>query len=170
MDEMPQARESVCGVVAGWILESRARRHRPAKREKEPKWTRRLSEFTNSGSPSERGPLREPSPGGLLLTDKQRSAGGREAGDGAGQWRLRRRRPGRFPTAVLERLPVGDAELRGHHVRPRSADRYGLLALGRGEHSRRRHRAAYRRRRRVRLGAPAGRLSAPERRPDGVLR
>ena len=62
-----------------------------------------------------------PSRGPPVLTDEQRPAGGREAGDAAGQRHLRRRRPGRFPAALLERLPVGDEELRGHHVRPRGA-------------------------------------------------
>src|SRR5436190_3088114 len=115
-------------------------------------------------------PLREPAPRGLLLANQQRPERRREAGDAAGQRHLRRRRSGRVPAALLERLPVRHAELRGHYVRPRSAYGQRLLALGRSEHSERRHRAACRRRRRVRLGAPTGRLSAPERRQDGVLR
>src|SRR5437762_5968504 len=74
--------------------------------------------------------VRQPAPSGLILADQQRPEGGREASDAAGQRHLRRQRPGRFPAALLERLPVGNTELRGHYVRPRSTHHHRFLAFG----------------------------------------
>ena len=88
----------------------------------------------------------------------------RDAAHAARQRRHGRRRRGPLAPAVLVGLPRGHAELRGHRLRPRRADRQRLLALGGRQHPGLGDRAAQRRRRQGRPAAARGRRPAAQRR------
>ena len=65
------------------------------------------------------------------------------------------------PAAVLERLPAGDQELRGDHVRSGCAGPERLLALGGARHPGDYHVTAYRRRQSGRSGPARGAVQLP---------